>query len=108
MPSYDPSVPCKKCGNKVPASQLKLDLDEGKMICPECIKGKAVHKQIQKEVFHKEEPKVPWEARQNIPAETPTAKVGHKCTNCSYTFRINPETKTPRACPYCGSRVMNF
>ena len=51
MSTYDPSVPCKKCGNKVPASQLKMDIDEGKMICPECIKNKVIHKEIQKEVF---------------------------------------------------------
>ena len=104
---YDPSVPCKKCGNKVPASQLKLDLDEGKMICAECIKGKRTHKEIQKEAFRKEVQNSPWTIKKSD-EEAPAAKVGHKCTSCGYIFKINPETKTPRTCPYCGSRVMNF
>src|SRR3989338_6872906 len=104
---FDPSVPCKKCSNKVPASQLKLDLDEGKMICPECIKNKHVHKEIQKEIFHKDETKAPWEAKNAAP-EAPSQKVGHKCSNCGYAFKINPETKTPKSCPYCNSRITNF
>ena len=52
---YDALVPCKKCGNKVPASSLKLDLDEKKMICQDCIKNKHIHKEIEKEAYHKEE-----------------------------------------------------
>lgn len=93
-------VPCKKCGNKVPASSLKLDLDEKKVICPECIKNKGIHKEIEKEAFHiKEEKEV---------IEEKTFKIAHKCSSCGYKFKIDPETKVPRNCPYCNARVISF
>lgn len=93
-------VVCKKCGNKAPASHMKLDFDEKLMICPECVKNKKSHKEIEKEVFHKEEKK-------KIDEEKPN-KIAHKCTSCGYKFMMNPETKTPRNCPYCNARVMSF
>ena len=93
-------VPCKKCGNKVPASSLKLDLDEKKMICPDCIKDKGIHKEIEKEVFHKEEEK------ESQPEQT--SRIAHKCSSCGYKFKIDPETKKPRNCPYCNARVLSF
>ncbi|MBI2654588.1 hypothetical protein HYX02_07345 [Candidatus Woesearchaeota archaeon] len=93
-------VPCKKCGNKVPASSLKLDIDEKMVICPECVKSKKIHKEIQEEVFHKKE--------ENNAHEESVKKVAHKCTSCGYKFRINPETKVPRNCPYCNARVLSF
>ena len=92
-------VLCKKCGNKVTASSLKLDFDEKKMICPDCVKNKGIHKEIEKDVFHKEEKKE---------IEEKTNKVGHKCTSCGYKFMINTDTKTPRNCPYCNARVMSI
>jgi len=97
----DVMVPCKKCGNKVPASSLKLDLDEKLMICPECIKNKKIHKEIKEEVFHKKE------EAQSI-QEEPKAKIAHKCTSCGYKFKIDIETKIPKNCPYCNARVMGF
>ena len=96
----DVLVPCKKCGNKVPTSSLKLDLDEKKMICPDCIKNKGIHKEIEKEVFHKDAP-------QPQPEEQKT-KIAHKCNSCGYKFKIDMETKKPRNCPYCNSRVTSF
>ena len=99
---YDPSVPCKKCGNKVPASSLKMDLDEQKMICPECIKSKKVRKEIAKEVYRKEETKEAFK-------EEPRAqKTRQKCGSCGYVFSVNLETKTPKNCPYCNERVLNY
>jgi len=101
----DIMVPCKKCGNKVTASSLKLDLDEGKVICPDCIKNKGIHKEIQQEVHHKAEtPKFEKSAVQ----EEKSNKVGHKCNSCGYKFMINVETKSPKYCPYCNARVMTF
>ena len=93
-------VICKKCGNKAPASSMKLDLDEKKVICPECVKNKNIHKEIEQEVFHKKKNKVIEEEK--------TVKVGHKCTSCSYKFMVNPETKIPRNCPYCNARLLSF
>lgn len=102
----DVMVPCKKCGNKVPSSSLKLDLDEKMVICPDCIKNKKIHKEIVQEVFHK--PEAQQTAMAMPSEEEKSAKVAHKCTSCGYKFRIDPETSKPRNCPYCNARVMGF
>ena len=96
----DVMVPCKKCGNKVPSTSLKLDLDFKLMVCPDCIKNKHIHKEIETDVFHKKEAK---EA-----AEEKSSKTAHKCTSCGYNFKIDTETRKPKNCPYCNSRVMSF
>ena len=93
-------VSCKKCGNKAPASSMKLDLDEKLVICPDCLKNKKIHKEIEKDIFHKK-------GERQIEEEA-IAKVGHKCTSCGYKFKIDIETKVPRNCPYCNARVMTF
>ena len=93
-------VICKKCGNKAPASSMKLDLDEKLMICPDCVKNKHIHKEIEKEVLHKKELKEPQEEA--------SKKVGHKCASCGYKFMIDPETRKPKNCPYCNARVTSF
>ena len=93
-------VICKKCGNKAPASSMKLDFDEKLMICPECIKNKKIHKEIKNRIFHKQENK---QIEETIPT-----KISHKCVSCGYKFRIDSETKTPKNCPYCNARVMRF
>ena len=97
---YDAMVPCKGCNNKVPASSLKMDLDIGKMVCPDCIKNKKIHKEVEKEVFHKE--------MQTSPQEPASGRIAHKCTSCGYKFKIDPETNKPKNCPYCNARVMGF
>ena len=95
-------VLCKKCGNKVPASSLKLDLDEKKMICPDCIKNKGIHKEIEKEVFNKQDDSSkPFQ-------EEKSSRIAHKCTSCGYKFKIDPETNKPKNCPYCNARVTGF
>lgn len=93
-------VPCKGCSNKVPASSLRMDLDIGKMVCADCIKNKGIHKEIEKEVFHKEEKKEPQPEQ--------ISRIAHKCSSCGYKFKIDPETKKPRNCPYCNARVLSF
>ena len=95
----DIMVLCKKCGNKAPASSMKLDFDEKLTICQDCIKSKRVHKEIKEEFFPK---------RKEQEFEEKTSKIAHKCASCSYKFRIDPETKMPRNCPYCNARVMGF
>src|SRR3989338_2269058 len=103
----DIMVSCKKCGNKAPASSMKLDLDEKLMICQDCVKSKVIHKEIKEEVSHKSE-------KQNFPGNTQKPKIsgekeeksgriGHKCTSCGYKFMINPETGKPKNCPYCNA-----
>ena len=99
----DVMVPCKKCGNKVPASSLKLDIDERMVICPDCIKNKGIRKEIKEEIFHKKESEKA--AKQEEPA---SSKITHKCTSCGYKFKIDPETRKPKNCPYCNARVMSF
>lgn len=103
-------VPCKGCNNKVTVSSLKMDLDIGKMVCPDCIKNKGIHKEIEQEAFHKQEENVmikSAEGQSHIQAEAPS-KIGHKCTSCGYKFKIDLETKIPKYCPYCNARVMSF
>ena len=102
-------VPCKKCNNKVPVSSLKMDLDEGKMICPDCIKNKKIHKEIEKEAYHKQDQKMPsQQAPQKRVEDDRPLKSTQKCTSCGYTFKVNFDTKTPKNCPYCNNRVMGF
>ena len=95
----DVMVKCKKCGNKVPASSLKLDIDEKMVICQDCIKNKHIHKEIKEEIFHEKEKEV---------EEEEPVKIAHKCTSCGYKFKIDTETKIPRNCPYCNARVLSF
>jgi len=101
---YDAMVPCKWCNNKVPASSLKMDLDIGKMVCPDCIKNKKIHKEIKEELFTKKETPI----MEKSPVEESSKKVAHKCTSCGYKFKIDIDTKKPRNCPYCNARVMSF
>ena len=107
-------VPCKKCGNKSPASAMKLDLDEKLMICPDCIKNKKIHKEIEQEAINKKQA-----AQMQNSSSTPqikitrseepkSSKMAHKCTSCGYKFKIDPETRIPKNCPYCNSRVMSY
>jgi DNA-directed RNA polymerase subunit RPC12/RpoP len=95
----DVIVSCKKCGNKVPSSSLKLDLDLKMVVCPDCIKNKGIHKEVEQEVFHKKEEKEIIEEK---------FKITHKCASCGFKFKIDPETKKPRNCPYCDARVLGF
>ena len=107
----DVLVPCKKCGNKVPSSSLKLDLDIGMMVCADCIKNKKIHKEIEHEVLHKEENvmiKNINHPKMEIVQEPKSNKIAHKCTSCGYKFKIDIETKIPKYCPYCNARVMSF
>lgn len=110
-------VPCKKCGNKVPASSLKLDLDERMVICQDCIKNKVIHKEIEQEAFHMSEKRSfsehtqkskIFDEKEEQSVEEQRIKIAHKCTSCGYKFKIDPETKKPRNCPYCNARVLSF
>ena len=113
---YDAMVPCKKCGNKVPASSLKLDLDLKMVVCQDCIKNKKIHTEIEQEILHKDNSKDNLMIKtignqpqmQTAPQEPKSSKIAHKCTSCGYKFKIDPETKIPKNCPYCNSRVMGF
>lgn len=100
----DVMVPCKKCGNKAPASSMRLDLDERLMICQDCTKNKKIHEEVKDKVFHK---KAALNAGEGENWETPR-KVAHKCNSCGYKFMINPETRRPGNCPYCNARVLSF
>ena len=98
---YDAMVPCKGCNNKVPASSLRMDLDIGKMVCPDCIKNKGIHKEIKEDIFHKKE-------ENKTADEEVSSKIAHKCTSCGYKFKIDQETRKPKNCPYCNERVTIF
>lgn len=100
-------VVCKKCGNKAPSSSMKLDIDEGLVICTECLKNKAVKREIKETVFHKKEPEIrDFDSGGN---GAKPEKIRHQCSSCGFKFRLNAETKTPKNCPYCNARVyFNF
>lgn len=105
----DIMVICKKCGNKAPVSSMKLDYDEKLTICPDCVKNKKIHRQIEHEVLHKAEGSILTDSRQtNNVQEEKATKIAHKCTSCGYKFKIDPESRVPRNCPYCNDRVMSF
>ena len=89
---------CKKCGNKAPASSMTLDIDEGLMICPNCMKNKSIKNEIGKEIFGKRG------SNKAVKEESPS-KVLHKCKYCSYESMVNPETRVPRNCPYCNKAI---
>ena len=96
----DVMVLCKKCGAKAPSSSMKLDIDEGLVICPECVKGKSAQKEVQqKAALKKEMPKTEIEQEKSI-------KVVHKCSACGFKFRIDVENKKPKNCPYCNARII--
>ena len=99
----DVLVPCKKCGNKVPSSSLKLDIDLKMVVCPDCIKNKKIHKEIEKDAFHKAEPDAG-----SMDTDEKSAKISHKCNSCGYNFKIDSETGKPKNCPYCNARVLSF
>ena len=111
---YDAMVPCKTCDNKVPASSLKMDFDIGKMVCHECIKNKKIHKEIEQEALSNKQPAQMHNASSTpqitvMHSEEPkSGRIAHKCTSCGYKFKIDPETKIPKYCPYCNSRVMSY
>ena len=102
---YDAMVSCKKCGNKVPASSLKLDLDLKMVVCQDCIKNKGIHKEIEEEVLHKNEI---LQMTAHDVQEEKSVKLAHKCTSCGYKFKIDPDTHKPKYCPYCNAKVMMF
>jgi len=97
----DIMVACKKCGNKALASSMKLDFDEKLMICPDCVKNKNIHKEIEEKVLKKGKEIVEE-------SEERPSRMTHKCASCGYTFRINLETKTPKNCPYCDKKILGF
>ena len=111
---YDAMVPCKGCSNKVPASSLKMDLDIGKMVCPDCIKNKKIHKEIEQDAINKKQAaqmqnsSSTHQIKITRSEEPKSSKMAHKCTSCGYKFKIDPETRIPKNCPYCNSRVMSY
>ena len=48
------------------------------------------------------------EIKNSAPEEPASSKIAHKCTSCGYKFKIDPETRKPKNCPYCNTRVMSF
>jgi len=105
---YDAIVPCKKCSNKVPASSLKMDIDLKMMVCPECVKNKKIHKEIEQDAFHKGDKPSQIQVSAGQTSEAKPDKIGHKCSSCSYKFKIDMKTRKPKNCPYCNARVMGI
>ncbi|HIH05203.1 TPA: hypothetical protein HA228_03220 [Candidatus Woesearchaeota archaeon] len=100
-------VVCRKCGSKAPSSVMKLDLDEGLMICPNCIKSKQQPKRLSEVLSSQPEPTMVF-SRPSRPGVESMDKVKQKCKRCQFEFKVNTETKTPKYCPYCNAPVFSL
>ena len=101
-------VVCRKCGSKAPTSQMRLDVDEKLMICQNCVKNKQQPKKLSEVISPKEEHHTMTFSRPSRPGVESTDKIKQKCKRCSFDFKVNIETKTPKYCPYCNAPVFGF
>lgn len=99
----DIMVSCRKCGSKTPAAQMKMDLDEKMMVCPNCLKLKK-NVEISRKIVS-EPAKEPVIEEKMVPESSSSSKIKHQCQSCGYAFNVNVETKTPKLCPYCGKPI---
>ncbi len=83
--SDDVMVKCKKCSGLAPASQMKLDIEFGKMVCPDCLKNKSKKKD---------------EVKQAPVSD----KIHYACKSCGYKFMRRKDAAQPNKCPYCGKQ----
>jgi len=88
MKTEDVMVKCKKCNGLAPASQMKLDIEFGKMICPDCIKSKSKKKDESKQV-------------------PVSDKIHYVCKSCDYKFARSKDIANPNNCPYCGKPTID-
>ena len=113
---------CKQCGQQAPADQFKLHHQFRMMVCPNCYTGKT-QKQAEQKAKEAEKPKRPagWDAddeyldrasrqkREQMDVQVSkipgSSYVQYKCAHCKYSFKFNPDTRTPRTCPYCDTEV---
>ncbi len=107
----DIMVSCRKCNVKVPASQLKMDLDEKLMVCANCLKSNKstlATKKVVVPTTQKEESTSSFTSHSKPSNEPLTAqKIKHSCKSCGYNFNVNMDNMTPRNCPYCGKPVFS-
>lgn len=114
---------CKACGNSALADQFKLHYIMKLMVCPTCFSGKTQKEKEQREVQKSVEPLRPagWDKDDEYLEKAARMKkdslqpqftripgsdfVKHTCMGCKYNFKYDPQTKTPRSCPYCNVAV---
>lgn len=125
MPGNPVKAICKNCGKEAAADQFKLHYKLKMMVCPNCFTGKT-EKQAAEQQQKAVQPKKPpgWDAddeylekasraRQEQVVSSVTripgsSQVQYKCAHCKYSFKYNPDTKTPKTCPYCDKDVMGI
>ena len=114
-------VSSRKCGAKTPSTLLKMDLDEKMMVCPNCLKAKktlAHDKKTDPDIVAAHTPatessrlgsaRIGGPRISSIERRGETPKVINICSACHYKYNFNPETQTPRNCPYCGKSPSAF
>ncbi|MFH1072460.1 MAG: hypothetical protein V1743_03450, partial [Nanoarchaeota archaeon] len=89
----DVMVKCKKCGKEAPSSKMVLDIDEKKVICPQCVKEKQEAKKPQQELkkrvlnrpFAED-----FAAREESSSAAPSqaTKTKYACQKCHYRFPV--------------------
>jgi hypothetical protein len=112
---------CRKCGQEAPVEQFKLHYEFRQMVCFACYSGKTKLQQEKKEQEKAVKRPVGWDAEDEylekasrsrlkedhrgtftkIPG---TPQVRYTCI-CSYTFKYDPFTKSPKTCPYCNGEI---
>lgn len=122
MPPNQVKATCKNCGQQASADQFKLHYKLKMMVCPNCFTGKTQRQEAEQQQ-KATQPKKPagWDAEDEYLEKTTrqkkeqlepyvskipgTSQVQYKCTHCKYPFKYNPDTRTPRTCPYCNYDV---
>lgn len=109
-------VRCKACGRMDSPDNFKLDYRFNTVVCSSCIKDKDREKE-KKEQPMRVEPVKPagWdnedlylEKAYKEKKDTFSGLSGItlvKCRKCSFKFNYNIDTNSPKACPYCDSKV---
>ncbi len=124
-PRNDLLAKCKKCGNKAPAKDFKIDDDLGVMVCSNCFQSTSF-KKVKKEIKTVEEKEVIKEKprsmviydeedvfRENRKERVVKSKVQDDrlkfiCDKCGFGFKYNPIKMWPRGCPACGRKIRDI
>lgn len=127
-PKYEPVGKCKKCGNKSPAKDFKIDDELGIMVCSNCYKSSTKKFVIKKSLPEEKEDSgekevIPrtividgeedvlsrisrpsrLERKQEVRKEEEYERL--TCYNCGFGFKFNKRKNWPSVCPSCGINI---
>jgi hypothetical protein len=118
---------CKKCGNKAPAKDFKIDDDLGVMVCSNCFHSasiKKIGKKVEsdksveeKEVVEEKPSSIviyderealrsgEFKKREVVKPKVQDDRIKYICDKCGFGFKYNPIKMWPRVCPACGRSI---